>query len=389
MSVATAAAVAEVVRRCDHAVVRAADRARGGPARRRRSRVGAPGPRRDAPAALRSADVRAVRRRALGRRAARRPALARLRARRGARHRGAARPAPRRTPAGCPPAEADAARRVDPPPRRRPRSGADPTCSTTLRAAALRARLARELAAAAAHPVYTARGVAPASEALRPVVHSRWKKLRRAVRKLGDNPSGRGAARGAGARQAVPVRRRGVRARVRQARAPARRAMAQRAGRARRAPRRGRRERVARQDRARVLAGARRTRSACSRRSNATPPTAARAEFPARVATRRHQARPRLAVSTRPKRPSCRPRAASSTRTDGRRNARVPRRAPAPLRRLEPAQGQARAGRVARGGGPPRGRGGDGRARSSWAPRSRPPSTSTATAGPRSFITGG
>jgi len=49
----------------------------------------------------------------------------------------------------------------------------------------LRARLA----SAASNPVLTEAAFTGASDALAPVVRVRWKKLRRAVRKLGDNPS--------------------------------------------------------------------------------------------------------------------------------------------------------------------------------------------------------
>jgi CHAD domain-containing protein len=45
------------------------------------------------------------------------------------------------------------------------------------------------LAAAAATPSFTDDAFAPASAALTTVVHARWKKVRRAVRRAGDNPS--------------------------------------------------------------------------------------------------------------------------------------------------------------------------------------------------------
>ncbi len=45
-----------------------------------------------------------------------------------------------------------------------------------------------DLAAAAADPKFTSAARARASVALKPVVHHRWKKLRRAVRNLGDHP---------------------------------------------------------------------------------------------------------------------------------------------------------------------------------------------------------
>ena len=85
-----------------------------------------------------------------------------------------------------PPAEAEAARRVV------RRLDADRAAARfDLVAALSQARytqLRSRLAAAAARPAFTAAALAPASDALAPVVRSQWKKVRRAVRKLGDNP---------------------------------------------------------------------------------------------------------------------------------------------------------------------------------------------------------
>jgi CHAD domain-containing protein len=50
-------------------------------------------------------------------------------------------------------------------------------------------QLRAKLGAAAARPIYTAGALAPAADALREVVHMRWKKIRRAVNQLGDNPA--------------------------------------------------------------------------------------------------------------------------------------------------------------------------------------------------------
>jgi CHAD domain-containing protein len=45
-----------------------------------------------------------------------------------------------------------------------------------------------KLEAAAARPAFTDAALGPASDALTPVVRRQWKKVRRAVRELGDNP---------------------------------------------------------------------------------------------------------------------------------------------------------------------------------------------------------
>ena len=87
---------------------------------------------------------------------------------------------------GLPPAEAEAARRVV------RRLDADRAAARfDLVAALSQARythLRARLAAAATRPAFTDAALGPASDALAPVVRSQWKKIRRAVRKLGDNP---------------------------------------------------------------------------------------------------------------------------------------------------------------------------------------------------------
>jgi CHAD domain-containing protein len=86
-----------------------------------------------------------------------------------------------------PPAEADAARRVV------RRLDADRAAARSDLLAALRqeryVRLRADLASAAARPAYTVAALGRASRALAPIVEGRWKKVRRTVRKLGDNPS--------------------------------------------------------------------------------------------------------------------------------------------------------------------------------------------------------
>jgi CHAD domain-containing protein len=85
-----------------------------------------------------------------------------------------------------PPAEAEAARRVI------RRLDADREAAKfDLLASLAQARYAHvcsQLAAAAARPVFTAAADAAASRALSGVVRGRWKKIRRAVDDLGDNP---------------------------------------------------------------------------------------------------------------------------------------------------------------------------------------------------------
>jgi CHAD domain-containing protein len=49
-------------------------------------------------------------------------------------------------------------------------------------------QLRTQLAAAACYPAFTEAAGENATDALAPVVRGRWKKIRRAVRKLGDNP---------------------------------------------------------------------------------------------------------------------------------------------------------------------------------------------------------
>ncbi len=86
-----------------------------------------------------------------------------------------------------PPAEADAARRVV------RRLDADRAAAKSDLLAALRqeryTQLRTDLAAAAARPAYGVAALDRAADALAPVVRGRWKKVRRTVRKLGDNPS--------------------------------------------------------------------------------------------------------------------------------------------------------------------------------------------------------
>ena len=86
-----------------------------------------------------------------------------------------------------PPAEAEAARRVV---RRldADRAAARFDLVVTLNLARY-IELRAKLASAASSPAFSAAASAGASDALAPVVRSRWKKLRRAVDKLGDNPT--------------------------------------------------------------------------------------------------------------------------------------------------------------------------------------------------------
>ena len=86
-----------------------------------------------------------------------------------------------------PPAEAEAARRVV------RRLDADRAAARSDLLVALRqdryTQLRADLATAAAQPAYNSAALGPAADALAPIVQGRWKKVRRAVRKLGDNPS--------------------------------------------------------------------------------------------------------------------------------------------------------------------------------------------------------
>jgi CHAD domain-containing protein len=85
-----------------------------------------------------------------------------------------------------PPAEAESARRV------LRRLDADREAAKTDLIAMLNqpryTQLLSQLAAAAACPAYTDAAFEPAPDALAAVVRGRWKKVRRAVRRLGDNP---------------------------------------------------------------------------------------------------------------------------------------------------------------------------------------------------------
>ena len=286
----------------DHAVVRAPRRARGRPPRRRRSRVGAPGARRDPPAAFRprarssTSSTRSGRPSCAPSCAGWVPSSARCATSRCSAT--ASRSHADRLPAAR--SRIGAARHS--PTRRRSRRRARPTCSRCCdepRYEQVRAKLA----AAAANPVLHRRGARPRGRrADAASCTRRWKKLRRAVRKLGDNPPDEALHAVRDPRQAVPLRGRSVRARVRQARAPARRArwpsVQDVLGEHHDAV-------VAvawlDEDRARVLAG-RGVRDRHARAGRTRSRGVGPRRVPRGVAARRHQARPRLAVSKRRRR---------------------------------------------------------------------------------------
>ena len=181
-----------------------------GAAPRRRSRSRAPGARRDPPAALRPADVRATSSTSDWAHELRgRAALARRRARRGARHRGAAATAARRHRRCCPSRRAGRG-------RARWSAGSTPTGTArrdallaTLREPALRSSCATALAARPRRPRLHAAGEPArgrrAAAARPPAVAEAAARGRRARRRSRR----RRAARGPHPRQAVPLRGRG------------------------------------------------------------------------------------------------------------------------------------------------------------------------------------
>ena len=263
-----------------------------------------------------------------------------------------------------------------------------PTCSRRCaqpRYAQLRAHAARRRAP---DPALTTAARNPRDRrARRTSCAAAWKQLRRAVDELGDDPARRGAARGARPRQAVPVRGRGVRAPV--FGRPARESRATRWPTCRTCSASTTTRSSPSVARARPRTSARRprrTRSGCSREIEREPRCAARAAFPGVWRTR--ASAERCAAGCERAATSSRPRAASSPRA-GRAARRGPRRAPAALRRLEPAQGQG-SSRAS----PPRTRPAARSRRrpgasARWARSSRPSDTSTGRAGPRWCITGG
>ncbi len=171
----------------DPGVVRTVGRARIGIADRRRSRVGAPGARRNPAPALGSAHLRGLPRSDRGARTSA-PTCAGSGSEFGELRDIEVQRDRLRAHAGLlPPAEAEAARRVI----RRLDADREATRFDLLSmlAQARYGHVRDTLAAAAAYPAFTDAAFRRASKALKPVVRARWKKIRRSVRKAGATPS--------------------------------------------------------------------------------------------------------------------------------------------------------------------------------------------------------